>query len=108
MTGWLNVEDLDDLLTYWPGADTIEPTELALLLASAQAQCSAFAPAVEADEVPENYRHAQTLQAMALHRATLAGVNSSIGMDGQAVAVFPMDWTVKLLLRPKTGRPKVG
>lgn len=108
MATWLTVDELDELMTYWPGADMIDTPELSLLLASAQAQCEAFAPEVDTDEVPSNYRHAQALQAMALHRATLAGVNSSIGMDGQAVAVFPMDWTVKLLLRPKRGKPGVG
>lgn len=108
MAGWLTVNDIDELRTYWPGADDVDPPELALLLASSQAQCAAFAPEVGVDEVPDNYRHAQVLQALALHRSTLAGVNSNIGMDGQAVAVFPMDWTVKLLLRPKLGRPRLG
>jgi len=73
------------------------------LLAAARTQCEAFAPALEeGEDVPENYRLAQALQARALYRSGIAGSGDQIGPDGLTVTVFPMDWTVKRLLRPET------
>ena len=104
MNGWLDAGNITEVRGYWPGVDEVDLDELALLLASAQVQCAAFAPDLGDDvTVPANYRHAQVLQARALYRAGMAGSNDQIGLDGQSVTVFPMDWTVKLLLRPKRG-----
>lgn len=104
MIGWLDAGNITEVRGYWPGVDEVDLDELALLLASAQVQCAAFAPDLGDDvTVPANYRHAQVLQARALYRAGMAGSNDQIGLDGQSVTVFPMDWTVKLLLRPKKG-----
>lgn len=105
-TSWLDVGTMNEVVGFWPGADEVDLDHLAMLLASAQAQCAAFAPETGAD-VPVNYRQAQVLQARALYRSGMAGTNDQIGIDGQAVTVFPMDWTVKLLLRPR-GIPRVG
>ena len=71
-------------------------------------QCVAFAPVPKTALVPERYRRALVMQARALYRATLVGSGDSIGLDGISVTVFPMDWTVKNLLRPKRGVPNVG
>ena len=104
MNGWLDAGNIAEVRGYWPGVDEVDLDELALLLASAQVQCAAFAPDLGDDvTVPANYRHAQVLQARALYRAGMAGSNDQIGLDGQSVTVFPMDWTVKSLLRPKRG-----
>lgn len=104
MNGWLDAGNITEVRGYWPGVDEVDLDELALLLASAQVQCAAFAPDLGDDvTVPANYRHAQVLQARALYRAGMAGSNDQIGLDGQSVTVFPMDWTVKSLLRPKRG-----
>lgn len=104
MNGWLGAGNITEVRGYWPGVDEVDLDELALLLASAQVQCAAFAPDLGDDvTVPANYRHAQVLQARALYRAGMAGSNDQIGLDGQSVTVFPMDWTVKSLLRPKKG-----
>ena len=104
MNGWLDAGNITEVRGYWPGADEVDLDELALLLASARVQCAAFAPDLGDDvTVPANYRHAQVLQARALYRAGMAGSNDQIGLDGQSVTVFPMDWTVKSLLRPKRG-----
>ena len=104
MNGWLDAGNITEVRGYWPGVDEVDLDELALLLASAHVQCAAFAPDLGDDvTVPANYRHAQVLQARALYRSTMAGSGDQIGIDGQAVQVFPMDWTVKNLLRPKRG-----
>ena len=118
-TGWLHAGLIGTVQRYWPGAADIDLAELDALLASAAIQCDAYAPQVTENTLvdgvettveaaaPDNYLHAQVLQARALYRSTMAGSGDQIGVDGQAVQVFPMDWTVKLLLRPK-GRPRVG
>lgn len=108
MDGWLSDIESPEVEAYWPDAPLGEPGTLAAMLASARIQCEAFAPDLGATvDIPANYRHAQVLQARALYRAGMAGSDSRIGVDGQAVTVFPMDWTVKALLRPKRGRPRV-
>jgi len=108
---------------YWPQCD-LEIHELAMLLTSARIQCEEYAPDVayvagvrgatvvldEADVmttavVPESWRQAQALQARALWRSGAAGSGDQIGGDGLAVTVFPLDWTVKRLLRPQRGLP---
>lgn len=114
-TGWLQAYQIGDVRRYWPGAEDIDPLELDALLISSAIQCDAYAPkittttlvdGVETEiegDAPGNYLHAQVLQARALYRSTMAGSGDQIGLDGQAVTVFPMDWTVKNLLRPKRG-----
>jgi hypothetical protein len=97
-----------DAEQYWPNVSEVEDFALSSLLTSARIQCEAFAPALpEGAEVPENYRFAQALQARALYRAGLAGTGDQIGADGLTVTVFPMDWQVKALLRPKRGVPVI-
>lgn len=76
-------------------------------LAAAYAQCLAY----------RNHRQpvgpndtascvlAQKLQARALIRAGFSGDGTeAVGVDGLPVTIFPMDWTVKALLRPKRGK----
>lgn len=107
MLGWLTDVDSVEIEQFWPDAPLEDAGTLVGMLASAQVQCEAFAPDLGDVEIPANYKHAQVLQARALYRAGMAGVDNRIGMDGQAVTVFPMDWTVKALLRPKRGKPWV-
>lgn len=103
---WL--QSSGELDTYWPLAqDEAEFYPLDRLLAAARVQCEAFAPTVPEGEVPENYRVAQAMQTRALFRSQRAGGGDQFGADGMTVTVFPMDWTVKALLRPKKGAPKV-
>lgn len=104
--GWLTPND-PALATYWPGSADLSADDLATLLTSAMVQCEEYAPDLDAPAiVPDNYRHAQALQARALFRAGIAGSNDQIGMDGMSITVFPMDWTVKALLRPRRGKPR--
>ena len=105
--GW--VEDPLDprLAVLWPGAPDEDLLPFPLYVA--RLQCEAFAPALEADaQVPENYVAAQIMQARALVRAGIVGSGDQIGGYGDTVTVFPMDWQVKNLLRPKRGVPYFG
>lgn len=99
--GWATLEDAR---ANWADADDLEDDDLTSLLQAAYEQCEAFAPAVTGTLVPESYVLAQVMQARAIYRSTQSGRDDQIGVDGLTVTVFPMDWTVKNLLRPKRGR----
>ena len=109
---WITSPTDPRLQDLWPGAiDYIgsDTDFLALPLNAARIQCEAFAPTLaDTDPVPDNYIAAQVLQARALVRAGIVGSGDQMGEDGQTVSVFPMDWTVKLLLRPRKGKPYFG
>ncbi|WP_324650997.1 hypothetical protein [Georgenia sp. H159] len=99
---------MTELQAYWPDAPYLEDYDVEGLLTSARVQCEEYAPALdEAAVVPENWRLAQAMQARALYRSALAGDNNQIGAEGFTVTVFPMDWVVRNLLRPKKGRLSV-
>jgi hypothetical protein len=102
--GWLSLEQTRQR---WPDAP-LELTYLYGILKSAKIQCIDYAPALAlADPVPANYLQAQLMQSRAIFTSFIANQNDNI--DGQfPVRVFPMDWNVKALLRPKTGMPRVG
>lgn len=106
MATW--IEDPGALADYWPMAESeADGYPLLLLLTAARQQCEAFAPELAPGaDVPESWRLAQAMQARALWRSQTVGSGNSYGSE-LTVTVFPMDWTVKLLLRPP-GRPRVG
>jgi len=114
---WLTgTDDLETVREFWPTVDEVDPAQLPRLLASARVQCEDYAPSLVRTidgvdvvlEPPVNYLQAQALQARALFRSTEAGRGDQLGPDGFAVTVFPMDWTVKLLLRPRRGVPVIA
>lgn len=124
-TGWL--EGQAQAAPYWPGIGDLDEPDALALLTSALEQCQAYAPDVTAAagvsgaqitdtdtdgtvveaHAPESWRLAQALQARALYRSGIAGSGDQIGVDGLSVTVFPMDWTVKNLLRPRAGKPVI-
>lgn len=105
--GWITSPDDPRLTILWPGSEDYEEG-LEFPLYCAQIQCEAFAPAIPDGQVaPENYVAAQVLQARALVRSGIVGSGDQLGGAADTVAVFPMDWTVKALLRPRRGRPGI-
>lgn len=107
IVGWVDTETVQD---QW-AQDTPDEDTLIELLQAAYAQCLAFAPTPDPllpFTPPANYRMAQVMQAKALYRSMNAGSNDGIGPEGLSVTVFPMDWTVKALLRPKRAVPVMG
>lgn len=83
----------------------LSDTRLLDLLQVAKGQCLAYAP-LPADADPElppvGHRVAQLMQARNVWNASKTDpASGGIGDDGFMVRVFPMDWTVKALLRPK-------
>jgi len=103
--GWVSDVEAEEL---WPDAAALDPDVLALLLTGAHEACVQFAPVPEPTPVPARYKLAQVSQAKAVYRSLVAGTDGTIGLDGQAVAVFPLDWNVKQHLRPARGRPLIG
>ena len=96
--GWLS---LDAARQMWPQAPDDDVT-LAMLLDSAKAACVAFAPVIDpAVPIPASYRQAQFQQARSLWLAMSSTTDSRIGDEGFAITVFPLDWNVKQLLRPR-------
>src|SRR5665647_1942450 len=108
LIGWVETTtDLED----WADAP-LDAVVLARYLGAAYEQCLDFLPytidpvtGVETvtvpTPVPGRFVLAQIMQARALYRSALAGSGDAIGADGLSVTIFPMDWTVKNLLRPK-------
>lgn len=82
----------------WPDA----PYESQIFLEAAQEQCETFAGPVPTPAA--RHRLALVMQARALHRSTVAGSGDQMGGEF-TVTVYPMDWTVKSLLRPAPGIP---
>lgn len=113
MHGWLEADPdapdpYEDVRPYWPTVDEVDVEALGPLLAAAADQCEEFAPRLPAPPLPARYLTAQAMQARALWRSERAGGGDQFGGGEFAVTVFPMDWTVKALLRPKKGRPAIG
>ena len=101
---WLNLNDPEDqdlLATLWADAPVDQAT-LAVLLTASFVQCAEFVgfEVIPEGTDPQRFKLAQLMQARALHRSAFAGSNNQIGAEFP-VTIFPMDWTVKTLLRPK-------
>jgi hypothetical protein len=99
----------EDARAIWPDAPTGTPAEddlLDRLLAAAQEVCEAYAPALaDVDPVPARYTEAVCQQARAIW-SNFERDGDVIGFgDDFAVRVRPLEPSVKLLLRPQTGRP---
>lgn len=102
------VQDIDGWLTLdrarldWPDAP-LDDILLHRILTAAKEQCEAYAPFLGAPPVviPARYVQAQAMQARALYQSIIANQNDTVGVDGFAVRVFPLDFTIRALLRPK-------
>lgn len=105
---WLDPTDDDDLdliVSVWSDAPAGEDTEavLALYMGAAQQQCLDYLDRELEDDVviPDNWKLALIMQTRALWQATAVNPRDQIGEGEFQVTVYPMDWTVKNLLRPR-------
>jgi hypothetical protein len=100
--GWLK---MDEARSLWADAP-VNDVYLFQLLDSAKTQCATYAPTLGlTDIVPNNYKQAQLMQVRAVYMSFISNQNDSVGVDGYQVRTFPLDWNIKALLRPKSGRP---
>lgn len=100
--GWLlNVDD-DRLPDLWPAFVDLTEDVVEMALTAAREDCQTFAPPLtDPDNPPASYVIAQAMQARAIARAGFVGSGDQMGGYGEGVTVYPMDWHVKQLLRPK-------
>lgn len=109
LIGWVDTDDLLDS-TEWRDAPSDDEV-LARYLGAAFEQCRDFLPHTRntagvlvpdiPDPVPARLRLAQIFQARALYNSAITGKGDQMGDGNFGVTVFPMDWSVKNLLRPK-------
>lgn len=94
----------------WRDAGAIADRRLWVLLDIARTQVTDYAPALEPDQLPPiAYREAQLMQARNLWNASRVDAAGGSGGDETfALTPFPLDWTIKQLLRPKRARPVVA
>lgn len=112
LIGWVDpIADHLELTLDWQDAPDDDET-LATYLQTAYEQCVEYLPHVRdtetgelvpdvPDPLPSRLRKAQIWQARALYASAIAGPGDQVGADGMRVTVYPMDWTVKNLLRPR-------
>lgn len=94
--GWQTVESARAAWSDAPADDE----RLYRLLDTARIQCEEFAPAFTG-RAPENFRQAQLLQARSIWASGSVSQDDQLGGGQLTVTVFPMDWSVKNLLRPR-------
>jgi hypothetical protein len=108
--GWLDTEvDAEQLGELWPDGAQLDPATYAQILTAAYEGCYAYAPALAVDAiVPESWRTAQILQAAELWAATRRDGDVIGFSDTVAIRARPLGSTVKSLLRPRVGVPRLG
>lgn len=96
--GWLTLETAR---AQWSDAP-LDDVFLHQILETAKAQCVAYAPALLLGaQVPVTYLQAQLLQSRAIYQSVIANQQDSVGVEGFQVRVFPLDFTIRAMLRPK-------
>lgn len=109
--GWV---DVDALVASASWAAHADPEDLAEALEAAYEECVLYGPLDNVGRrwkpdtsepvpapVPARLARAQALQARARIRAAVTSSADAQGFDGVQITVFPMDWQVKQLLRPR-------
>lgn len=100
---------LEDARAHWQGAPA-DDARLHDLLEVARGQVLAFAPPLpDGEQPPTRYRTAQLMQARNVWNAQQIDPGAtSYGGEGFTVRVYPLDWSVKQMLRPQRAVPEVG
>lgn len=79
-----------------------------MILATAKEQVLAFAPALVVDAaVPDRLVYAQLQQAKNLWNAGRVSSGGEVGMDQYSYTPRPLDKTIKSIIRPAHGGPRV-
>jgi hypothetical protein len=117
MATWYNVADDPEqarLLGAWPDAP-IENLEVCeIILETAQDQVTAYAPAPApvpsgepVPDPPARYVYAQLQQARNLWNSGRTTGEGDVGPDGFVFRPYPLDKTIKQIIRPVDGKPHV-
>lgn len=98
----------DDVREQWADAQLIDDPLLQKLIDAAHPVCETYAPSLGAGApVPPNYVQAEILQVRSVYSAGQRDGDVLGFGDGFAVRVRPLGEDVKLLLRPRRGKPVV-
>lgn len=101
---------LDTARHEWADAEHLPDATLYQLLEDVREQVLDFAPALAVDAtVPPRYKRGQLMQARNSWNA--ARVDPATGGDGEETFIirpFPLDWSIKQVLRPRRGIPVVA
>lgn len=103
--GWHTLESARD---QW--ADAVQTSDAALweLLETAKGQCIEYAPPLILNQaVPVNYKAAQLKQAQNTWNGSHTDTGGRFNEEGGTITVFPMDWQVTNMLRPKSAIPVI-
>ena len=105
----------------WADAGALADATLQLLLNSAHRDCMKYLDPLDGldplradvdpppdDDLKASCQLAEIYQARARFNAVRAAGDNQVGPDGMTVTVFPLDWQVQQLLRPKEGRPSIA
>lgn len=109
-SGWLTLEDARE--GDWADAPA-DDVVLWMLLESARLSVLEWTPKIERAAILEGGAPAtrlllaQIMQAKAIRTSTKAGPDDSLGAEGFTVRVFPLDWNIKQIIRPKNPRPVI-
>lgn len=101
-TAWASIEQAH---AHWPDSASLPEATLSTLLLVATAQCQNYAPYLAF--VPNRYMVATVYQAREVYAAGQRD-GDIIGIGDYAIRARPLTSTVKSLLRPQAGVPKVG
>lgn len=110
MTDWYTAtpEETERLLGAWADAPIENVEVCALILETAKDQVLAFAPSLaEGEPVPDRWVYAQLQQATNLWNAGRVSTGSDVGVDQFTYTPRPLDKTVKSIIRPARGGPRV-
>jgi hypothetical protein len=104
--GWLT---MSSLRRNWRDAP-VDDEDVFELLSLSRAAVIEFAPVLaEGAIIPANYRKGQRMQARNTWNAAVVDPsNGQIGDDTFVIRPYPLDWSVKQILRPKPAVPWVG
>lgn len=102
----------DRLLAAWPGAPLENLEVLSMLLTTAKGDVIAYAPEPAEDEDIEHdpldrYVLAQLMQTRNLWNAGTTDSEGQIGEGGFTFTPRPLDRTIRGVIRPRSGKPRV-
>lgn len=104
-SGW---HTLDTVREDWPDAEDIPDPLLWAVLELAREAVLEYGPTLaEDDPIPGRFREGQRVQARNIVTAARVQPDGSEGIGDFVVRPFPLDWHVKQIIRPTTGKPVV-
>lgn len=101
-------EQTERLLGAWPDAPIEDVETCGFLLETAQDQVLDYAPVLaDGATIPNRWVYAQLKQAENLWNAGRVSGSGDVGVEQFTYTPRPLDKTIKNIIRPQKGRPRV-